>query len=150
MEIWAIYLETFCNILFIFRTLWLYVLFDSSCLATVRAKRPFILSRSTFAGSGHFVAHWTGDVFSTWDDMKHSVAGRLSHIPLVFFLNKFFFSNSHRNFQIYWASTCLVFRWLAPIFVDSMVIRLKNYVSGGYNSVLFIRFPETTILMMLL
>ncbi|XP_072161184.1 lysosomal alpha-glucosidase isoform X3 [Bemisia tabaci] len=56
-------------------------------LTEIRNKRPFIISRSTFAGQGKFSGHWTGDVFSTWNDMKHSVADIMSFnlfgIPMV-------------------------------------------------------------------
>ena len=38
--------------------------------------RPFVISRSTFPGQGHFGGHWTGDVYSTWDSMKQSLPGR--------------------------------------------------------------------------
>ncbi|GAA5805264.1 hypothetical protein HPULCUR_010778 [Helicostylum pulchrum] len=43
-------------------------------LAYNSSTRPFLLSRATFAGSGSNMGHWTGDIMSSWEDMKGTIA----------------------------------------------------------------------------
>jgi alpha-glucosidase len=38
-------------------------------------RRPFVLSRSTFASSGRYASHWLGDNWRDWAYMNYSIAG---------------------------------------------------------------------------
>lgn len=51
---------------------------SNAAMKTIRQKRSFVLSRSSFAGSGQFTAHWTGDNRATFDDMYYSIPAILS------------------------------------------------------------------------
>ncbi|XP_029347280.1 lysosomal alpha-glucosidase [Acyrthosiphon pisum] len=56
-------------------------------LSEIKNTRPFVISRSSYPGFGHYAGHWTGDINSSWDDMKQSITDiinfNLFGIPLV-------------------------------------------------------------------
>lgn len=58
-----------------------------SALETIRGKRPFIVTRSSFLGTGAYSAKWTGDNAATWDDLKASIVGIMDFsifgVPMV-------------------------------------------------------------------
>lgn len=60
---------------------------SASALKRIVAKRPFVISRSTFPSQGLYSGHWLGDNRSQWKDLYTSIAGILTFnllgIPLV-------------------------------------------------------------------
>ncbi|KAK8775771.1 hypothetical protein V5799_030885 [Amblyomma americanum] len=56
-------------------------------LVEIHQKRPFIISRSTSAGQGAWSGHWSGDILSSWEDLRLSIPNILSFglygIPLA-------------------------------------------------------------------
>jgi alpha-glucosidase (family GH31 glycosyl hydrolase) len=59
----------------------------NKALENVRKTRSFVISRSTFPGSGSHTGHWTGDNHASWDDLYQSIPGMLNFqmfgVPLV-------------------------------------------------------------------
>ena len=51
-------------------------------LARRPAQRPFVLTRSTFAGAGTRAAHWFGDNASQWADYRVSIAQMLAFVAV--------------------------------------------------------------------
>lgn len=58
-----------------------------TALNRVLKKRSVLLSRATYAGSGHFGGHWLGANAATWENLRLSIAGvqqmNLLGIPFV-------------------------------------------------------------------
>ncbi|KAF2020858.1 glycoside hydrolase family 31 protein [Aaosphaeria arxii CBS 175.79] len=54
----------------------------TSMLARRPSVRPFVLTRSTWAGSGRKVTHWFGDNASTWEHYRMAIRQMLSFVSM--------------------------------------------------------------------
>uniref|UniRef100_H2YRG7 Glycoside hydrolase family 31 N-terminal domain-containing protein n=1 Tax=Ciona savignyi TaxID=51511 RepID=H2YRG7_CIOSA len=59
----------------------------SEALESIRKKRSFVISRSTFPSAGLYGGHWSGDITSTWEDLRKSIVSIINFnmfgIPMV-------------------------------------------------------------------
>jgi alpha-glucosidase (family GH31 glycosyl hydrolase) len=62
----------------------------------VAGKRGLVLSRSTYVGSGRWVAHWLGDNWSNWANLRYSIIGMLQFNQAAYPLDK----NSYWSYSI--------------------------------------------------
>jgi alpha-glucosidase len=54
----------------------------AALIARSPTKRPFVLTRSTFAGTGRAAAHWFGDNASTWEHYRTAIRQMLAFAAL--------------------------------------------------------------------
>ena len=81
-------------------------------MSDITKKRPFIISRASFAGQGVYSGHWSGDITSNWDDLRYTIPGIVtfsSKSLLVFFIA---YKNSNLLTLDYFLSSRNNFRFL--------------------------------------
>jgi alpha-glucosidase (family GH31 glycosyl hydrolase) len=77
----------------------------------LNGKRPFVLARSLFLGSGSHAAHWTGDNMATWRDLKYSIVGVINSgmfgVPMVGADICGYFSQVTEELCLRWTQVCV-------------------------------------------
>jgi len=54
------------------------VIATKNALEEITNQRAFVLSRSTFSGSGHHGGHWSGDNYADWENLYYSIPAMLN------------------------------------------------------------------------
>ncbi|KAK2181122.1 hypothetical protein NP493_410g04035 [Ridgeia piscesae] len=49
-----------------------------AALQRILGKRSLVITRSSFAGTGQFAGHWSGDIASSWEDMYYTIPQMLN------------------------------------------------------------------------
>ena len=111
--------------------------------------RPFILTRSFFAGSQRFAAMWTGDNKAEWGHLSKSIpmllALSLSNYPFVGADVGGFFNNPEADLLIRWYQTAIFYPFFRAhahletkrrepwLFGDEVTDRIRNAIALRYS-----------------
>lgn len=59
----------------------------NEAMTQIRGKRPLMITRASFLGIGHYTGHWSGDVLSSWEELRLSIPQMLTFsilgVPLM-------------------------------------------------------------------